>query len=324
MLKKLITAGLMLLASHAALADTYPSQTITMVIPFSAGGPTDTIARILAQTMAKSLKQNIIVENATGAGGTLGAGKVARATPDGYTLLLHHNGMATSPALYRKLAFNPLTDFEYIGQVADVPMVLLARKDLAPNTLPELLEYIKANKSTLTMGNAGLGAVSHQCGMLFLSAIGTPITTVPYKGTGPAMNDLLGGQIDLLCDQTTNTTSQIEAKKVKPYAVTTLKRLTTPVLKDIPTLDESGMKNFQVTIWHGLYAPKGTPPAVVKTLNDALKVALKDPEFIKKEEGLGAVVVTDKRMEPAEHKKFVQAEVARFGPVVKAAGAYAD
>ncbi|MGF6274694.1 tripartite-type tricarboxylate transporter receptor subunit TctC [Massilia sp. UYP11] len=244
MLKKLMFAGLTLAAAGAAHASDYPARAITMLIPFSAGGPTDVIGRILGQTMSKSLGQSVVVENATGAGGTLAAGKLARAAADGYTVLLHHNGMSTSPALYRKLAFNPMTDFEYVGQVADVPMVLLARKDLAPNTLPELLTYIKANKDKLTMGNAGLGAVSHQCGMLFLSAIGTQLTTVPYKGTAPAMNDLLGGQIDLLCDQTTSTTSYIKTGKVKVYGATTKTRVAS--LPQLPTLAEQGIAGFEM------------------------------------------------------------------------------
>ena len=208
--------------------------------------------------------------------------------------------------------------------INDVPMTLIGKPQLEANNFAELRSWINKNAGKVNLGNAGIGSASHLCGLLFQSELKTEMTTVPYKGTAPAIADLIGGQIDLLCDQTTNTTAQIEGKKVKPYAVTTLKRLTTPALKDLQTLDEAGLKNFQVTIWHGMYAPKGTPPAVLKKLNDALKVALKDPEFIKKQEGLGAVIVTDKRVEPAEHKKFVQAEVARFGPVIKAAGVYAD
>ena len=208
--------------------------------------------------------------------------------------------------------------------INDVPMTLIGKPQLEANNFKELREWIAKSGGKVNLGNAGIGSASHLCGLLFQSELKAEMTTVPYKGTAPAIADLIGGQIDLLCDQTTNTTGQIEAKKVKPYAVTTLKRLNTPVLKDIPTLDESGLKNFQVTIWHGLYAPKGTPAPILKKLNDALKVALKDPDFIKKQEGLGAVVVNDKRVEPAEHKKFVQAEVARFGPVIKAAGVYAD
>jgi tripartite-type tricarboxylate transporter receptor subunit TctC len=192
------------------------------------------------------------------------------------------------------------------------------------NNYKELTAWIAANKGKINLGNAGVGSASHLCGLLYQSAIQTEMTPVPYKGTAPAITDLIGGQIDLLCDQTTNTTSQIEGKKVKAYAVTTPQRLTTPALKDLPTLQESGLKGFEVTIWHGLYAPKGTPAPILTKLNTAMKAALKDPEFIKKQEGLGAVVATDKRVEPAEHKKFVQAEIAKWTPIIKAAGVYAD
>jgi len=313
-------------AAGGAHAQNFPDgKPITMVVPFAAGGPTDRVARDLAEALRKPLDGvSIVVDNAAGAGSTIGNAKVARAKPDGYTLLVTHVGMATTPVLYRKLTYNYETDFEYLGMINDVPMTVIGKPQLEANNMKELREWIAKSSGKVNLGNAGIGSASHLCGLLFQSELKAEMTTVPYKGTAPAIADLIGGQIDLLCDQTTNTTGQIEAKKVKPYAVTTLKRLNTPVLKDIPTLDESGLKNFQVTIWHGMYAPGGTPAPVLKKLNDALKVALKDPEFIKKQEGLGAVVVNDKRVEPAEHKKFVQAEVARFGPVIKAAGVYAD
>ena len=309
-----------------AHAQNYPDgKPITIVVPFAAGGPTDRVARDLAEALRKPLDGvSIVIDNAAGAGSTIGNAKVARAKPDGYTLLVTHVGMATTPVLYRKLTYNYETDFEYLGMINDVPMTVIGKPQLEANNFKELREWISKSGGKVNLGNAGIGSASHLCGLLFQSELKAEMTTVPYKGTAPAIADLIGGQIDLLCDQTTNTTGQIEAKKVKPYAVTTLKRLNTPVLKDIPTLDESGLKNFQVTIWHGMYAPKGTPAPILKKLNDALKVALKDPDFIKKQEGLGAVVVNDKRVEPAEHKKFVQAEVARFGPVIKAAGVYAD
>ena len=313
-------------ASFGLHAQAFPDgKPITIVVPFAAGGPTDRVARDLAEAMRKPLDGvSIVIDNAAGAGSTIGNAKVARAKPDGYTLLVTHVGMATTPVLYRKLTYNYETDFEYLGMINDVPMTLIGKPQLEANNFKELREWISKAGGKVNLGNAGIGSASHLCGLLFQSELKAEMTTVPYKGTAPAIADLMGGQIDLLCDQTTNTTSQIEAKKVKAYGVTTLKRLSTPALKDIPTLDESGLKNFQVTIWHGLYAPKGTPAPVLKKLNDALKVALKDPEFIKKQEGLGAVVVADKRVEPAEHKKFVQSEVARFGPVIKAAGVYAD
>ncbi|WP_420042317.1 tripartite tricarboxylate transporter substrate-binding protein [Acidovorax delafieldii] len=313
-------------AALGAHAQDYPAKdkVVTLVVPFTAGGPTDRVARDLAEALRKPLGANVVVDNTAGAGSTIGAARVARATPDGYTLLLNHIGMSTMPALYRKLPFSVPNDFEYLGLVNDVPMTLIARPNIPANNMKELMAWIAQNKGKINLGNAGLGAASHLCGLLFQNAVKVEMTTVPYKGTAPAITDLIGGQIDLLCDQTTNTTSQIEAKKVKAFAVTTSKRLTTPALKDLPTLAESGLKNFEVTIWHGLYAPKGTPAAVVTKINDALKVALKDPDFIKKQEGLGAVVVTDKRVEPAEHKKFVQAEIDKWGAIIKAAGTYAD
>lgn len=326
-MKKLFTLSLLAVAAlNGANAADFPikDKPITIVVPFTAGGPTDRVARDLAEAMRKPLGANLVVENVAGAGGTIGANKVAKAAQDGHTIFLHHIGMATSPALYRKLPYNTLEDFEYLGVVNDVPMTLIGRPTLPANNFKELAGWIEQNKGKVNLGNAGLGAASHLCGLLFQQAVKTDMTTVPYKGTAPAMNDLMGGQIDLLCDQTTNTTSQIEAKTVKAFAVTTAKRLTTPALKDLPTLNESGLKGFEVTIWHGLYAPKGTPADVTAKLNKALKAALKDPDFIKKQQGLGAVVTADKRVEPAEHKKFVEAEIAKWGPIIQAAGVYAD
>ncbi|MDB5881042.1 MAG: Tripartite tricarboxylate transporter family receptor, partial [Ramlibacter sp.] len=248
----------------------------------------------------------------------------AKANPDGHTLLLHHISMATMPTLVRNLPFKVESDFEYLGMISDVPMTLIGKPALPANNYKELTTWIGQNKGKINLGNAGIGSASHLCGLLFQNAVKVDMTPVPYKGTGPAMTDLIGGQIDLMCDQTTNTSSQIEAKKVKAFAVTTSKRLTTPALKDLPTLQEAGLKGFEVNIWHGLYAPKGTPPDVQKKINDALRAALKDPEFNKKQEDLGAVVVTDKRVDPAEHKKFVAAEIAKWSPIIKAAGVYAE
>jgi len=309
----------------AATAQAYPDKPITVIVPFAAGGPTDKVARDFAEAIRKHLNNaTIVVENVGGAGGTLGANKVAKAAPDGYTLLLHHIGMATSPALYRNLPFKTLEDFEALGMINDVPMTLIGRSTLPASTYPELVKWLEANKGKINLANAGLGAASHLCGLLFQQGIKIDMTTVPYKGTAPAMTDLLGGQVDIMCDQTTNTTGQIESGKVKAYAVTTSKRLTTPALAKLPTLDESGLKGFNLTIWHGLYAPKGTPKTVQDQLNAALRNALKDPEFIKRQEGLGAVVVTDGRLAPAEHKKFVAAEIDKLGVAIKAAGQYAD
>ena len=322
-MKHLLIATLLAAAAGAALAE-YPDKPVTIVVPFAAGGPTDKVARDLGDVLRKQLNQPVIIENVGGAGGTLGAAKVAKAAPDGYTVLLHHIGMATSPALYRKLPYDTLSDFEYLGMVNEVPMTLIGRSTLPANNMAELTKWIDANKGKINLANAGLGAASHLCGLLFQQAVKVDMTTVPYKGTAPAMTDLLGGQVDLMCDQTTNTTQQIEAGKVKAYAVSTTKRLTSPALAKLPTLDESGLKGFNVSVWHGMYAPKGTPKAVQDKLNAAVRAALKDPELIKRQEALGAVVLTDARLGGAEHKKFVEAEIAKWGPAIKAAGQYAD
>ena len=326
-MKKLFTLSVLALATlTGANAADFPvkDKPVTIVVPFTAGGPTDRVARDLAEALRKPLGANVVVENVAGAGGTIGANKVAKAPQDGHTILLHHIGMATSPALYRKMPYNTSDDFEYLGMVNEVPMTLIGRPTLPATNFKELQAWVAQNKGTVNLGNAGLGAASHLCGLLFQDAIKTDMTTVPYKGTAPAMNDLMGGQIDLLCDQSTNTTSQIEGKTVKAFAVTTSKRLTTPALKNLPTMQESGLKGFEVTIWHGLYAPKGTPADVAAKINTALKAALKDPEFIKKQQALGAVIVTDKRTGSVEHKAFVASEIAKWGPIIQTAGVYAD
>lgn len=321
---KKFVAGFALASISAAVWAQYPNKPVTIVVPFAAGGPTDKVARDLAEAIRKPLGGTVIIENVGGAGGTLGAAKVAKAPADGYTLLLHHIGMATSPALYRSLPYKTLDDFEYLGLVNEVPMTLIGRPTLQANNYAELVKWLEANKGKVNLANAGLGAASHLCGLLFQSTIKIDMTTVPYKGTAPAMNDLLGGQVDIMCDQTTNTSGQIEAGKVKAFAVTTPQRLKAPSLAKLPTLDESGLKGFNVTIWHGLYAPKGTPAPVLEKINGALRTALKDGEFVKHQEALGAVVVSDNRVAPAEHKKFVEAEIGKWGPVIKAAGQYAD
>ena len=328
-MKRLLVLAAAAVTLFSANAQNYPgSKPISFVVPFAAGGPTDRVARDLAEAMRKSMGNgaNFVVENVNGAGGTIGANKVAKAAPDGHTLLLHHIGMAAAPGLYRKLQYKPLEDFEYLGLINEVPMTLIGKPQLEANTYRDLENYIRANGGNLNIAHAGLGSASHLCGLMWQSAINAKeaMTTIPFGGTAPAMNALVGGQVDMMCDQTTNTTGQIEAGRVKAYAVTTAKPLTSKLLKDLPTLQQMGLKNFDLTIWHGLYAPKGTPPAVLAQLNTALKLALKDPEFIKKQEGLGAVVVTDKRVEPAAHKAFVAAEITKLKPVIEAAGKFAD
>ena len=306
----------------AASAQDYPSRTVTMVVPFAAGGPTDTVARLVAESMSRSLGQQVIVENVGGAGGTRGAGQVAKSAPDGYTVLLHHIGQATSATLYRKLPYNVLTDFEEVGLVTDVPMTMIAKSGLEPKDIPGLVAYVKANKDKVIYGNAGVGSASHLCGMLFMSALGTQMTTVPYQGTGPAMNDLVGGQIDLMCDQTTNTTGQIKAGKVKAYGVTTPNRLKS--LPDIPTFKEGGLPGFEIAVWHGMYAPKGTPKAAIDKLSAALVAALQDPKVVARFADLGTEPVALDRATPEVHQKFLEAEVAKWKPVIEQAGVFAD
>jgi tripartite-type tricarboxylate transporter receptor subunit TctC len=276
-----LTAAAAMLATGAFAQDFPGGKTVTIIVPFAAGGPTDKVARDLAEALRKPLGgATVVIENAPGAGSTIGMAKAARAKPDGYTLLLTHIGMATSPTLYRKLPFN-YAEFEYLGLVNDVPMVVVSKPTLPPNDFKSLRSYIDANKGKLNLGHAGLGSASHLCGLMLQTALKSDMTTVAYGGTAPAMTDLMGGQIDLMCDQTTNTTQQVEGKKIKSFAMTTLQRVKTPaVYASLPTLDEAGLKGFNVSIWHGLYAPKGTPAAVAQKINAALKQALKDPDFI--------------------------------------------
>lgn len=324
MMMKTLAAVVMTLSATAALAD-YPDKPITLIVPFAAGGPTDKVARDFGEALRKQLgKQVVVIDNSAGAGGTLGATKAAKSANDGYTLLLTHIGMATAPALYRNLGYKTLDDFEYLGLINEVPMTIISRPTLEAKNFADLQSWFKANKGKINMANAGVGSASHLCGLLFQSTLKLEVTTVPYKGTGPAMTDLMGGQVDFMCDQTTNTSAQIEGGKVKAYAVTSAKRLTIPSLAKLPTLDESGLKGFNVTIWHGLYAPKGTPKVITDKLNAALKLALKDPDFIKQEEALGAVVVTDERSGSAAHKKFVESEINKWGPVIRANVQYVD
>jgi tripartite-type tricarboxylate transporter receptor subunit TctC len=322
-MKQLLAAAFALsLLPLTAHAQSYPDRTITVVVPFAAGGPTDTVARLLAESMSKELGQQLIVENVGGAGGTLGAGRVAKADPDGYTVLLHHIGQATSATLYRTLPYNPREDFAPIGLITDVPMTIVARADLEPTDGKSLVEYIKANGDKISYGNAGIGSASHLCGMLLMDTLKVQMTTIPYKGTGPAMTDLLGGQIDLLCDQTTNTSSHIKAGKIKAYAVTTPARV--PSLPDVPTTAEAGMTGVEVAVWHALYAPKGTPQEAIDKLSAALQAALKDPKVIERFAELGTEPVAADRATPAALGAHLPAEIDRWKPIIDAAGVYAD
>ena len=317
----LCMSSLLLLVS-GAVAQEYPTRQISLAVPFAAGGPTDTLARNLALVMSQQLKQQVVIENVAGAGGTVAANRVAKAKPDGYSLLIHHIGMATAPTLYRKLPFNPLTDYEYIGQVADVPMTVIAKLGLPPDNLTELIAYVKKNKDKLNLGNAGLGAASHLCGLLFMSRIEADIVTIPYNGTAPAMTALMGGQIDLMCDQTTNTTAQIKSGRVKVYGITTQQRI--PSLSMVPTLAEQGMKGFEVSVWHGMYAPKGTPKPVIDKLVAALQASVQDATFKSRIGELGAQAVSKDKATPESLAIHLKAEIAKWEPIIKKAGVYAD
>jgi tripartite-type tricarboxylate transporter receptor subunit TctC len=301
----------------------YPDKPITIIVPFAAGGPTDIVARSVADAMMKNMPNSrIIVENVAGAGGTVGASKVSNATSDGYTVLVHHIGMATAPALYRRLAFDPLKDFEYVGLITDVPMTLLTKKSLPVNNLKELIAYAKANKDKLNVANAGIGSASHLCGMLFMAAIETDMTTVPYRGTAPAMTDLRAGQVDILCDQSTNTIPVIKSGEVKALAVTTPKRLS--ALADLPTMAEQGLPNASVGVWHGMYLPKGTPRSFVRTLQQSLQAALKNPDLVKRFADLGTEPVAPEKVTPIALEKHLSAEIAKWTPIIKKANIYAD
>lgn len=305
-------------ASGGGGAGGYPDAKITFVVPFSAGGPTDTVTRLIAEPMSKALGQQIVVQNVEGAGGTVAAGEVAAAAPDGYTVLMHHIGMSTAPTLYPDLPFDPLEDFKTIGLVTDVPMTIIARSDFEPDTLEELVDYVTANADTVTYANAGIGAASHLCGLLFQSAIGVTLTEVPYEGTGPALTDLVGGQVDFMCDQTTNTSGQIQAGEVKAYAVTTPERVKS--LPDLPTTAEAGLPDVQVGVWHGLYVPAETPDEIVQALTDALKVALEDQNVIDQLAELGTAPVTPDQVTPEAHTELLQAQIDLWRPIIEEAG----
>lgn len=321
-MRTLIAAGILVSTLGSALAQDYPSRTITLIVPFPAGGPTDTVARVTANAMSRALGQSIVVENVAGAGGTLGAGRAARAEPDGYTLLIHHVGLATAATLYRKLAYDTRTAFAPIGLTTDAPMVFVGRSNLEPNSLQELVAYARARGKDFMFASAGLGSASNLCGLMFMAAIKQELSNVPYKGGGPLMNDLIGKQIDLGCEQATTATEPVKSKLVKAYAVTTKTRLAS--LPELPTADEAGLNGFEVNVWHGIFAPKDTPAAVVQKLSAALKAAVKDPEVMTRFSDINTVPVSEDRATPEALGKLLISEIERWEPVIKAANQFAD
>lgn len=314
--------GAALLASSPALAQDYPNKPVTLMIPFSAGGPTDVIARLLAQVMSDELGQQVLVENVTGAGGTLASGRLAQSEPDGYTVLLHHMGIATSATLYRTLPYDPQTAFDYIGQVTTVPMLLVSRPDYEAANFAELIANVRENPEETLLANAGPGAVSHLCGMLFQQALGVRVTTVPYPGTGPAMVDTMGGQVDLLCDQTTGATSPVQSGAVKAYATATAERI--PVLPDVPTAKEQGLDGFEIGVWHGMYVPAGTPEPVIERLSGALQAALQDETVVQRFAELGTAPVSMEEATPASLEETYKSEIEFWRPLIVEAGEYAN
>ena len=320
-MSRLLAFTLVFLAAVAAAQD-YPTKPIIIVVPAAAGGPTDTLTRVLASSMGNAMKAQFIIENAGGAGGIIGINKAAKARPDGYTLLLYHIGMSTVPALYRKLPYDTLADFDYIGQVADVPMTLVAKKATTAAAFPEFLAYIKANRDKVTYAHAGIGSASYLCGLLFMTTIETDFTQVPYKGTGPAMNDLVGGQVDFMCDQTTNTVPQIKAGNIKVYGVTTAARL--PSLPEVPTLGEQGVRGFDLVVWNGLFAPRGGPKAALDKLNGALQAAVQDPAFKARLAELGAQPVPLAKATPESLGNLLKSEIDKWTPIIRKSGVYAD
>ena len=305
-----------------AAAQDYPTQPLTMLVPFSAGGPTDVVARLIAQVMSAELGQQVLVENAPGAGGTLASGRLAQSANDGYTMLIHHMGMATSATLYRSLPYDPLTAFDYVGQVTTVPMVLVSRPDYPADTLEELLALARENPQETLLANAGPGAVSHICGMLFQQLVGEQLTTVPYQGTGPAMTDILGSQVDLLCDQTTNAVPPIQGGQVKAFAATTSARI--PQLPDVPTAAEAGLEGFEVGVWHGIYVPAGTDPARIERLTGALQAALQDETVLARFEELGTTPVPLEDATPESLEAQLTSQIEFWRPLIEEAGEYAN
>ncbi len=302
-----------------AQAQTYPTRPISLIVPAAAGGPTDTVARLMAESMSRSLGQQVVVENVGGAGGTIGMARVAKAPADGYTIAVWHIAHSTAPSLYENLKYNVVEDFEHIGRITDVPMTLVAKPSMEAKNIAEFTTWLKAKGKAVTYGHAGIGSASHLCALLLMNAIGNEMTALAYRGTGPAMSDLLGGQFDMMCDQTTNTTNQIKEGKIKGYAATTLARL--KVLPDLPTLDESGIKGFEASAWHAMWAPKGLPAEVRAKLVSALQAGLKDETVIKRFADLGTEPVSLDKATPEALKAHLVAEVAKWTPVIKASGA---
>jgi tripartite-type tricarboxylate transporter receptor subunit TctC len=305
-------------AQPVAAQGAFPSKQITLLVPVAAGGPTDTVARLIAEPLGRALGQSIIIENIGGAGGTIGMARVAKSTPDGHTISVWHIAQATAPALYEGLKYDVVNEFDHIGRITDVPMTIVGKAALPQKDISEIVGWLKKDQDKITYGHAGIGSASHLCALVLMKQLGVNLRGIPYRGTGPAMNDLVGGQFDFMCDQTTNTTHQIKDGKIKGYAVTTIARVSS--LPELPTLDGTVLKGFEVTAWHAMWAPKGLAPDVTAKIVSALKTALKDPKVVERFASLGTEPVADNLAEPAALKSHLTAEVQRWRDVIKGAG----
>jgi len=318
----LLAGALALTAAAAPTAvsaqTAFPAKPISLVVPAAAGGPTDTVARLIAESMGRTLGQTVLVENVGGAGGTIAMARVAKAAPDGYTVAVWHIAQATAPALYENLRYDVVNDFDHLGRITDVPMTLVSKTALAAKNAKELLDWIRAQNGKVTYGHAGVGSASHLCALLLMKELGLKMEGVGYRGTGPAMNDLIGGQFDVMCDQTTNTTNLIKENKIKGYAVTT--KLKVSSLPDLPTLDSGAIPGFEVSAWHAMWAPKGLPKDISDKLVAALQTAVKDPKVVERFASLGTEPVAPALVTPDALKSYLTAEVKRWDTVIKAAG----
>jgi putative tricarboxylic transport membrane protein len=323
-LASLLAAALVLASTLSpVVAQDYPNRNITVIVPFAAGGPTDVIARIVADHMSKTLGQQILIENVLGAGGTTASTRAMQANPDGYTLIMGHMGThAAAVGLYPKLAYDPRTDFEPIGVVAGTPILILAKKDFPAADLKQFAAYVKANVDKLNMAHAGVGSVSFTTCLLLNSILGVKPTAVPFNGTGPAMNALVGGQVDYMCDQIVNAVPQIKGGTIKAYAIATPER--NPALPEVPTTKEAGLPEFQASAWNALFAPKGTPKPIIDKLNAALAKALDDPNTRKRLLELGSDIPVGEARTPQALAELVKNEVARWTPIFQAAGVAAN
>ena len=320
MLRRTLLATVAALTAGGALAQDYPTRPITMIVPFAAGGPTDVVARIVGDHMSRSLGQQVVVENVAGAGGTTGITRGAQSAPDGYTIMMGHMGThGAAPALYSSLKYDPAKSFDPIGNAAGTPIIIVARKDFPAADLKGFVEHLKANAEKVNQAQAGVGSVSHSTGVLFDSVIGIKPTLVAYRGTGPALNDLMSGQVDFMTDQIVNVAPQISGGTIKAYAIATAER--SPALPDVPTTKEAGLPDYEVSAWNAVFAPKGLPGDVNAKLVGALRAALGDENTRKRLLDLGAVIPDAQGQGPAALQKLVESEVARWTPVLKAAGA---